>query len=517
MQKTTLKLQVGKRLRSLALAFICSVMVAGLLQSRADAKPLVVSGQIEGYEVHISVPAPLRITAVNAHEGDAVTQGQSLLELDGSDVQAKRSGAKMMLAALEKERQQLDSDIAQLKKRLPGNGSEGLAVSGKLRRSGIHSNHATSSGSSSSADPPASAKQMPNALLSAQASSLDDEYALQKKELTDGYDKQMKMLDSTIRANQEAADKTFEARRAALQEVGKAKLEAANKHSLFSFLIPSKLRGAKAQAITEVIKAKEEALTQGYEQAKKGLQQVAEAQRNAGQEAFAAKQQALTEGYTTKRKAIEQLATSMSALQDAAAQQQNMMKQQLSSFQSSLSGLKSPPSGGMGGMLAASQAGVMQLQLESARTRLLAVNSEIAKVKAGQLEVDAKSKMLKVTSPISGRCATSSVHVGELPIPGQTIMTIVDPDRMYLRAYIPEGLIGGIKIGQHARVHLDYKQASAIDATVTSIDEQASFTPENVSLPQDRVRQVFGVKLLLKDKSAYAKPGMPGDATFDLD
>ena len=168
-------------------------------------------------------------------------------------------------------------------------------------------------------------------------------------------------------------------------------------------------------------------------------------------------------------------------------------------------------------MIAMSQTGVLTLQLESARTRLLAVESEIAKVKAGQFELDAKSKMLKITSPIAGRCATSNVRVGELPIPGQSIITIVDPTQVYLRAYVPESLLGGVKVGQSAHVRIDYKQAPTLEATVTSIDQKASFTPENVSLPQDRVRQVFGVNLRLKDSGDYAKPGMSADATIETD
>lgn len=43
------------------------------------------------------------------------------------------------------------------------------------------------------------------------------------------------------------------------------------------------------------------------------------------------------------------------------------------------------------------------------------------------------------------------------------------------------------------------------------IDPQATFTPENTYFRDDRVKQVFGVKLLLKNPQGYAKPGMPAD------
>jgi HlyD family secretion protein len=258
-------------------------------------------------------------------------------------------------------------------------------------------------------------------------------------------------------------------------------------------------------------------LTQAYTQGKQGIKQVLAAQQSAAQEGFAAKQEALEEAYAAKRGAVVQLGRSMSAMQKSAQEQQNQIKQQLASFQTGLSGLSSAPQSGMASMMAASQSSAIQFQLDAARTRLLAVDSEIAKVKGGQLEIDAKSKMLKVNSPIAGRCVTSSVHLGETPIPGQSVITLINPSSTRLRAFIPENLIGGIKVGQRAQVHLDLKQAPAIEATVSAIDEQASFTPENISLPEDRVHQVFGVKLTLKDPNGYAKPGMPADATINLE
>jgi HlyD family secretion protein len=503
--------RIGLWLRSTTIG---AVFTLAFLPS-AIGKPLVVSGQIEAYEVHISVPAPLRVTAVNAKEGDTVTKGQVLLELDASEVQARRDGASKVLSVLAKEREQINSSIALLQKTAP-NTTENLKVAGSLKkRSSDPTSPRTVANPESHAQ---SARSQPqNALMSAQLQNLDEEYRVQTSELDDAYGRELKMLESTIKANSDAADKGYAAQLSALKEVGKAKLEVANKHSFFSFLVPRKLRDVRAQAITEVVNAEESALTQGFQHSKEGLRLVGDAQRKAAQESYEAKKKALAESYKAKRTAIEQTQTVIDALQKSAAEQQNQIRKQLASFQAGFADSQGRAQGGIGSLVTASQSGVLRLELESARNRLVAVDSEIAKVKAGQLEVEAKGKMLKVSSPLDGRLSTSNVHVGELPIPGQNIMTIIDPNRLYLRTYIPEALLGGIRVGQQARVHLDYKQAPEMEATVTSIDEQAAFTPENISLPQDRVRQVFGVKLQLKNAGSFAKPGMPADATFDVD
>ena len=100
--------------------------------------------------------------------------------------------------------------------------------------------------------------------------------------------------------------------------------------------------------------------------------------------------------------------------------------------------------------------------------------------------------------------------------PGRTLLSILDLDHVYLRGYIPEGDIGRVRVGQPAHVFLDSDPKHALTARVGEIDTQASFTPENVYFKQDRVQEVFGVRLDLRAPRGYAKPGMPADGLIDL-
>jgi HlyD family secretion protein len=68
-----------------------------------------------------------------------------------------------------------------------------------------------------------------------------------------------------------------------------------------------------------------------------------------------------------------------------------------------------------------------------------------------------------------------------------------------------------VKVGQPARVYLDADPNKPVVATVSRVDPQASFTPENTYFRNDRVKQVFGVKLQITGSEGYAKPGMPAD------
>ncbi len=82
-----------------------------------------------------------------------------------------------------------------------------------------------------------------------------------------------------------------------------------------------------------------------------------------------------------------------------------------------------------------------------------------------------------------------------------------------MKGYIPEGKISRIKIGQKATVSLDSVDLK-LPAHIVAIDPTPSFTPENIYFKDDRVRQVFGLKLAVDnvDIDNGAEAGMAAEA-----
>ncbi|WP_448570271.1 HlyD family secretion protein [Trichothermofontia sp.] len=156
-------------------------------------------------------------------------------------------------------------------------------------------------------------------------------------------------------------------------------------------------------------------------------------------------------------------------------------------------------------------------QLAVAQAQVQAAQAEVANAQAAQQQLLAQRQYLNIVSPLTGVVETRSVEPGEVVTTGTTVMTVIDLDRIYLRGFIPEGEIGKVRVGQSAQVFLDSAPQEPLAATVTAIDTQASFTPENIYFQDDRVKQVFGVKLSLASPQGYAKPGMPADALIQLD
>jgi HlyD family secretion protein len=159
----------------------------------------------------------------------------------------------------------------------------------------------------------------------------------------------------------------------------------------------------------------------------------------------------------------------------------------------------------------ASQAGANRKQIAQQLKEVASANAKIEQARAQLSEAQANRKDLEITAPFSGTIATRTAEPGEVVAAGTAIVTLLDLSKVYLRGFVPEGEIGKVKLDQPARVYLDSNPNQPLDAVVTRIDPEATFTPENTYFRDERVKQVVGIKLQLKGGTGFAKPGMPAD------
>jgi HlyD family secretion protein len=158
----------------------------------------------------------------------------------------------------------------------------------------------------------------------------------------------------------------------------------------------------------------------------------------------------------------------------------------------------------------------LQRQLEIARSQLATAQADVASATAARQEILARIEELQIVSPLDGVVITRSAEPGTVVTSGTTLITVLDPEEVYLRGFIPAGEIGRVRVGQTAQVYLDSDTDRPLTAQVSAIDAQASFTPENIYFREDRVQQVFGVNLRLENPDGFAKPGLPADAEIGL-
>jgi len=163
------------------------------------------------------------------------------------------------------------------------------------------------------------------------------------------------------------------------------------------------------------------------------------------------------------------------------------------------------------------QQGQIQKQIAQQQAAIASSRADADRARGQLQEAHENIRDLTVVAPFDGTIATRTAEPGEVVQAGTAIVTLLDLAKVYLRGFIPEGEIGRVRIGQQARVFLDSDQKKPLEAVVSRIDPQATFTPENTYFRDERVKQVVGVKLLLKTGIGYAKPGMPAEGEIEVD
>ena len=180
--------------------------------------------------------------------------------------------------------------------------------------------------------------------------------------------------------------------------------------------------------------------------------------------------------------------------------------------------------------LAIVQEGPRRFQIEATRADLAAAEQRLALLLAGsrpdQVETargqlsqarfglataQSRLKEATVVSPITGIVLRKNLEVGETANPGVAILTLMNPQEVWVRAYVPEEQIGRIKIGDAGRIAVDAFPGRTFPGHVTEISSEAEFTPKNVQTKKERVNLVFRIKILLDNVDGTLKPGMPAD------
>ena len=114
---------------------------------------------------------------------------------------------------------------------------------------------------------------------------------------------------------------------------------------------------------------------------------------------------------------------------------------------------------------------------------------------------------LVVTAPATGRVETFDLRPGDLVAANQPVATLIEPDQIWVRVYVPEVQLGKVTVGQPAAIHVDSFPRRSFPGRVVEIRGQGEYTPRNIQTLDQRSDQVFGVKVAI-DPTPELKPGM---------
>ena len=162
--------------------------------------------------------------------------------------------------------------------------------------------------------------------------------------------------------------------------------------------------------------------------------------------------------------------------------------------------------------LRAAQERVRLLRAGPRPDAVVAARGQVAEARAALALGQARLGEMRLRSPITGLVLRTNLEVGEMANPGVSILTLMDPQDMWLRAYVSETEVGRIRVGQQALITVDAFPGRTFAGAISEIASEAEFTPKNVQTKKERVNLVFRVKIAIRDAEGVLKPGMPADA-----
>ena len=158
------------------------------------------------------------------------------------------------------------------------------------------------------------------------------------------------------------------------------------------------------------------------------------------------------------------------------------------------------------------RASLEALQAGATEEEIAAVEALVEQAQAAIDTLATQIEKMTITAPADGVVLERVVHPGELAVPGVTLLALADLDEVTLTVYVPEPQLDTVSLGQRVSVSVDSAPDRDFEGRIINIADEAEFTPRGVQTQEERVNLVFAVKIRIPNPQHILKPGMPADA-----
>ena len=181
-----------------------------------------------------------------------------------------------------------------------------------------------------------------------------------------------------------------------------------------------------------------------------------------------------------------------------------------------------------GGAATQKQVDDINSQIEVLRKKITATKSKYSEMNRGVLaqrepleeqlkQVQEQIQKSKIVNPVNGHVLSVYKRAGEVTGAGMPIYKIADLSSLNLKAYISGVQLPHIKLNQKVKVLIDDTKNSnkTLDGEIIWISDKAEFTPKTIQTKEERVSQVYAIKVKVNNENGVLKIGMPGEVVFN--
>ncbi len=158
---------------------------------------------------------------------------------------------------------------------------------------------------------------------------------------------------------------------------------------------------------------------------------------------------------------------------------------------------------------------VLDSRISALMVEKASVGSEINIIDKKISLINDRIRRCYIKNPLQGTVLELYTEQYEMLKAGMPIYKVANLEQMELMVYVDAVQLANIKLGDNARVLIDKDAGSVTEmgGKIIWISSNAEFTPKIIQTRKERVRLVYGVKIIVKN-GGYLRIGMPGEVIF---
>jgi HlyD family secretion protein len=147
--------------------------------------------------------------------------------------------------------------------------------------------------------------------------------------------------------------------------------------------------------------------------------------------------------------------------------------------------------------------------------QIKAQRNQVEADRAALAEAEWRLGQKGISSPRRGLVFDTLYREGEWVAAGNPVVELLPPENMEVRFFVPEMMVGKLKVGENVQVHCDGCSA-LVPAAITFISPQCEYTPPVIYSNENRGKLVFMVIAKPPDEKAMQlHPGQPVEVTVE--
>lgn len=166
------------------------------------------------------------------------------------------------------------------------------------------------------------------------------------------------------------------------------------------------------------------------------------------------------------------------------------------------------------GKVASSKAHYELIRIGSRPEDIALAEANVVEARGKLREINANLAEANVIAPERAVIEVVSVRKGDLVSPNTPVVRVLRATDIWVRVYVPETMLGKIRLGQSVKASVDAFPGKQFSGTVFQIASESEYTPRNVQSLEERHYQVFGVKVRIDDTEGVFKGGMAAQVEF---